>query len=418
MPDIKLRDGSGVEQTYTGVDTITVPLADGSGNFTYGYTGKELKFKFDEFNFVESIPKVVLIRNKEQLDIYGISSFAYDTNWESFEPNLYDDFTLNFGGSNSSRGVLENAFSGYPYDSIPNIIFKGNVQNASNYGPFNLLSCFYGCKKIRQIPENLFDYVTDNSGDSIFNTKMGQIGNMFKGCSSLRKMPNFIKRFNTTIDNNVYNSYSYMPYYYLFDSCYVLDEIVDLPIWDYETKDFPTNNCFYNNYLCRIKNFTFDNSVKKKARWNYQIINLQDSGYDASGNKKQYFLDQGMLEKDNVFQYNDRPSSSTSLDDYITKYNVVKNSDGWFSSASGSLTYEGNSNIPFSRLFSRYNHDSMVATINSLPDTSEYIAEKGGTNTIKFSKCQGDLTDGGGASDLTEEEIAVATAKGWTIALV
>ena len=418
MPDIKLRDGSGVEQTYTGVDTITVPLADGSGNFTYGYTGKELKFKFDEFNFAESVPKVVLIRNKEQLYIYGISGFAFNTDWNTFEPNLYDDFTLNFGGSTSSKGVLENAFRDYPYDRLPNVILKGNVQNASSYGPFSLASFFQGCKKIRNIPENLFDYVTDNNGVSIYNTKMGNISNMFNNCYSLRKMPNFIKRFNTTIDNNVYNSYSNMPYYYLFYSCYVLDEIVDLPIWDYETKGFPNNNCFYNDYLCRIKNFTFDNSIKKKARWNYQIIDLRNSGYDSSGNKKQYFLDQGMLEKDNVFQYNDRPSSSTSLDDYITKYNEVKNSEGWFSSAYGSLTYEGNSNIPFSRLFSRYNHDSMIATINSLPDTSEYIAEKGGTNTIKFSKCQGDLTDGGGASDLTEEEIAVATAKGWTIALV
>ena len=127
MPDVKLRDGSGFEQTYTGVDTITVPLADGSGNFTYGYTGKELKFKFDEFNFAESVPKVVLIRNKEQLYIYGISGFAFNTDWNTFEPNLYDDFTLNFGGSTSSKGVLENAFRDYPYDRLPNVILKGNV---------------------------------------------------------------------------------------------------------------------------------------------------------------------------------------------------------------------------------------------------------------------------------------------------
>ena len=44
MPDIKLRDGSGVEQTYTGVDTITVPLADGTGTWTYGLTEEELTF--------------------------------------------------------------------------------------------------------------------------------------------------------------------------------------------------------------------------------------------------------------------------------------------------------------------------------------------------------------------------------------
>lgn len=35
MPDIKLRDGSGVETTYNNVDTITVPLADGSGTWKY-----------------------------------------------------------------------------------------------------------------------------------------------------------------------------------------------------------------------------------------------------------------------------------------------------------------------------------------------------------------------------------------------
>ena len=68
--------------------------------------------------------------------------------------------------------------------------------------------------------------------------------------------------------------------------------------------------------------------------------------------------------------------------------------------------------------YSRYNHDSAVATINSLPDTSAYLAEKGGTNTIKFIGNAGSATDGGAINTLTEEEIAVATAKGWTITFV
>ena len=49
MPDIKLRDGSGVEQTYTGVDTITVPLADGTGTWTYGLTDEELTFSDGQY---------------------------------------------------------------------------------------------------------------------------------------------------------------------------------------------------------------------------------------------------------------------------------------------------------------------------------------------------------------------------------
>ena len=68
--------------------------------------------------------------------------------------------------------------------------------------------------------------------------------------------------------------------------------------------------------------------------------------------------------------------------------------------------------------YSRYNHDSAVATINSLPDTSAYLATAGGTNTIKFSGAAGSATDGGAINTLTEEEIAVATAKGWTCSFV
>ena len=48
MPDIKLRDGSGVENTYQGVDTITLPLADGSGNWTFGLTDEDLAY--DTYN--------------------------------------------------------------------------------------------------------------------------------------------------------------------------------------------------------------------------------------------------------------------------------------------------------------------------------------------------------------------------------
>jgi hypothetical protein len=63
--------------------------------------------------------------------------------------------------------------------------------------------------------------------------------------------------------------------------------------------------------------------------------------------------------------------------------------------------------------YSRYNHDSAVETINSLPDVSA-----GSGNTIKFEGAAGSLTDGGAINTLTEEEIAVATAKGWTVTLV
>ena len=61
--------------------------------------------------------------------------------------------------------------------------------------------------------------------------------------------------------------------------------------------------------------------------------------------------------------------------------------------------------------YSRYNHDSAVNTINSLPD----VSASGGTNIIKFNGESGSATDGGAIKNLTAEEVAVATAKGWTV---
>ena len=86
-----------------------------------------------------------------------------------------------------------------------------------------------------------------------------------------------------------------------------------------------------------------------------------------------------------------------------TTYAALKNDPDWFTCDVA---------------YSRYNHDSAVATINSLPDTSAYLAANGGNNTIMFTGAAGSATDGGAINTLTQEEIAVATAKGWTVTLV
>jgi len=82
-----------------------------------------------------------------------------------------------------------------------------------------------------------------------------------------------------------------------------------------------------------------------------------------------------------------------------TTYNQMKNNPNWWSA---SLAY------------SRYNHTSAVETINTLPDTS---AVENNGNTIKFQAGAGSGTDEGGIDDLTTAEIAVATAKGWTVSI-
>ena len=103
-----------------------------------------------------------------------------------------------------------------------------------------------------------------------------------------------------------------------------------------------------------------------------------------------------------ILDYNNGITSNKQVKDAST-YEALKNDPDWFTE-----------NIAYSR----YNHDSAVATINSLPDTSAYLASVGGTNTIKFQGSSGTNTDGGAINTLTSSEIAVATAKGWTVTLV
>ena len=82
-----------------------------------------------------------------------------------------------------------------------------------------------------------------------------------------------------------------------------------------------------------------------------------------------------------------------------TSYQALKNDPDWWTT---DIAY------------SKYNHDSAVRTLNSLPDVS---ISGSGSSTIKFTGNAGWATDGGPIKNLTSSEIAVATAKGWTVAL-
>ncbi|MBQ2377714.1 MAG: hypothetical protein II297_04860, partial [Clostridia bacterium] len=127
-------------------------------------------------------------------------------------------------------------------------------------------------------------------------------------------------------------------------------------------------------------------------KWKNQLLDLTDSvGY------AQY---PGYLS--DILGFNSGITSDKKVTDAAT-YEELKNDPDWFTDKMA---------------YSRYNHTSAVETINSLPDTSEYLATSGGTNTIKFRSAYGSSTDGGAISNLTEAEIAVATAKGWTVTLI
>ena len=141
-------------------------------------------------------------------------------------------------------------------------------------------------------------------------------------------------------------------YYSLFSSCYSLQEIRDVPIV-----------------------------------------------YGINSNVKQNFFIETI--------FNTRKLSSFTFEPNLTVH---------FSNQKLDFTATGYNKYAQKSEYSVYNHNSAVETINSLPDTSAFLAEVGGTNTIQFYSNQGANTEGGAIGNLTAEEIAVAAAKGWTVA--
>lgn len=297
-----------------------------------------------------------------------------------------------------------NMFENSQLTEIPfELNFNTNHQSVS--------SMFRGCEKITKIPKlnnlkpddtsNLFDSCyrlrtiqndfTDTWNFSYLDNQTSQWNcpqsKMFYSCYSLRSIP-----ISLISHGNKYIYYNYSYFYNGFTHCYVLDELVNLPI-PY-TQATWNNNSFSNTftYCERLKNITFakqDDGTPYTVSWKNQVIELISYvGYAET--------------KTGIINYNSGITADKEVTDDAT-YQVLKNDPDWFTTKVE---------------YSRYNHDSAVATINSLPDTSAYLASAGGTNTITFKGAAGSATDGGAISSLTQEEIAVATAKGWTLTLV
>ena len=287
---------------------------------------------------------------------------------------------------------IDGMFSHSNVDRIP---FSINLSNNQNSG-FSMDKVFFVClnltelpyienavpksmqyfsssNSIQQIPENYFDNWNWNIMKNMTGQFEGLADYLFNNCPKLRKLP---LAWLANMNPKIYYSYSY--FYGGFGECQDLDELLELPIpytgvW--------TGNAFrsFCGNAYRIKNITFAPTGPKK--WKNQEIDLNyHQGYGRA---------------------NSIGRDKRVVDD--ATYAALKNDPDWWTEDVA---------------YSRYNHDSAVATINSLPDTSEYLATSGGVNIIKFRGAAGEKTDGGAINTLTAEEIAVAAAKGWTVALV
>ena len=381
------NQGNGFRKAYVSYEAIAL---DEDGK--YYYTPLEMIDKFNGFNVLPN----------EGLTITGNCSDRFANNgWNWFIDNFGDKITTKnisaitycFENStylkeipfdlniNSSCSTFSRTFESCSnLKEVPYIIGPERSAPTGNYsGVLNLDEMFNFCDKIREIPEDYFWKIVPNA-DYWEGAKnyYGDRDQMFHYCYSLRKLPDISMLASGA-------RYSSCLYYNGFGYCISMDEIINLPVI---TATFTSNGFVGTFERCsRLKNMTFETNedgTAKTANWKSQVIDFSlYVGYVSSASS--------------ILNYNSGITADKQVKDDAT-YQALKNDPDWFST---DINY------------SRYNHDSAVNTINSLPDCSAY-----GTNTIKFMGTAGALTDGGAINTLTEEEIAVATAKGWTVSLV
>ena len=251
---------------------------------------------------------------------------------------------------------------------------------AMNYAyPYHVRNFFEDCRNLRQLPE---DFGSNWNWTRLQTYNYSYFTFFFYNCYSLRKIPaGLLSKFY-----GVQSSTSYAPTSSTFSGCYSLDEVRNFPIHQKAL----TNNIFtgFINNCNRLKTLTFKTNADGTpytANWKNQTIDFTSApvGYASTTTVS------------NILDYNSGITAAKQVKDDAT-YQALKNDPDWFTTDIG---------------YSRYNHDSAVETINSLPDCSS----SGGTNTIRFKGAAGSKTDGGAINTMTDAEIAVAAAKGWTV---
>lgn len=256
----------------------------------------------------------------------------------------------------------------------------------------NLAYLFYSCNNLREIPDDWAGYLDFSYINSL---SYGQMQNIFAYCYSLRRVP---KSLLDNLYTTAATSSGSALYKAMFNCCYTLDEVKGIQV----NQVVYTSNVFsdfaYQAY--RLKELTFatdDGESPYVVNWKNQTIDLSSVGYS-----------QNLYALNSFIGYNSGITKDKQVYDDAT-YAALKNDSDWFACDD---TTPG-APIHQAIKYSRYNHDSAVNTINSLPDVSA-----GSGNTIKFKGEAGSKTDGGAINTLTEEEIAVAASRGWTVSMV
>lgn len=265
-------------------------------------------------------------------------------------------------------------------------VIKFRQVNTDMYG---MTQFFMSYSKLRNIPRDFF-YACDANGNKLDKpyeytlSSKKTLWGFFDSCSNLRTLPEFPATYSYS---GTFDAYGY---YETFRGCYSLDKIEGLPVTleSATANDDMFSDCFYGCY--RLSEMTFQvkpDGTPYKCNWSNQYLGLFEVGYGFNS---------GMCNEYNGLSKNDERYLSAS--GWVNENINIERPDDWWASSSQ---------------YGRYNHDSAVRTINSLPDCSS------GTNNIIHLRRDSGMMNGPNANNscgtLTEAEIAVATAKGWTV---
>lgn len=236
---------------------------------------------------------------------------------------------------------------------------------------------FHSCTSM--IDASYVEFVATKNG---YTTVISSANEMFCGCTCLEKLPDLTALSNTSLGWSSY-AFTYLGFY----GCSSLPEAVNVPPAFYPST---TNDMYYLFlYNCyRLSRLVFADTGRT-CDCKSQTLDLSNVGYAPSTLTSLPWSSSSTVAC---------PYTSDTLVNNDDAYARLKNNEHWWTNKVE---------------FSRYNKISAVETINSLPDYST-----GRSNTIKFKGAAGSSTDGGAINTMTEEEIAVATAKGWTVTFV
>ena len=313
-----------------------------------------------------------------------------------FSYNHWNWFINNYINRINTHDITSLYFAFYESTELTEIPFDLNVKNCDDLSNafynmtalevcprirgtllinsyFNMSQVFNNNTKLTSIEDLLTsDMLADFKNVKVTSPYSAPRCFNFVNLQALRSLPSWWQQFKLREDSTSYPNYIYCLYYSMVQGCICLDEILNIPVWRCQgaQKSDMFTSAFADTQ--RLKDVTFEtnNGQPIVTQWTKQTINLsRNIGYGSFPSSYGF-------------------TSATRVTDDTTYQALKNNPDRW----TGNVAY------------SRYDHDSAVRTINSLPDTSAYLA--------------GSSTDAGAINTLTAEEIAVATAKGWSVVYV